>query len=202
MAQSYPDPLVRLISALSHLPGIGPKTAQRIAFYLVKTPREEVGELVAALEGIKQKIRFCQVCGFYSEGPLCTICSDQGRDRSVICVVEQPQDVLAVEKSSFRGLYHVLHGVISPLLGAGPEEVALDQLVFRVREGNIKEVILATNPSVDGEATALFIARKLKVFPVRITMIARGLPLGGDLEFADEATLLQAFEGRRELHLD
>jgi recombination protein RecR len=201
LAESYPEALSRLISAFSRLPGIGPKTAQRLAFYLVKSPSLEVEELLSSLQEVKEKIHFCSVCGFYTEEDRCKICENPQRDRSVVCVVERPQDVLAIEKTGFRGLYHVLQGIISPLSGIGPEKIKIKELLERVSQGEIKEVILAISPSVDGEATALYLAQKLSSFPVLVTLIARGLPSGGDLEFADEVTLQEALEGRRRISL-
>ncbi|MGQ9472900.1 MAG: recombination mediator RecR [Candidatus Caldatribacteriaceae bacterium] len=196
--KEYPEALGRIVAAFSRLPGIGPKTAQRLAFYLIKSKEEELEELLSALAGIKN-IGFCSLCGFYSTKNICHICEDTERDQKTICVVERPQDVIALEKTNFRGVYHVLQGVLSPLLGIGPNDLRIKELVHRVAESNVREVILALNPSVDGEATALFIAEKLQGFPVKVTLIARGLPSGGDLEFADEVTLSQALEGRREL---
>jgi recombination protein RecR len=198
LKEAYPEALGRLILAFAKLPGIGPKTAQRLAFYLTKSKGEDLEELLAALQGIKN-IGFCSICGFYSEHEVCRICEDTERDREVICVVERPQDIIALEKAGFRGVYHVLQGVLSPLLGIGPDDLRIKELLQRVAQGGAREVILAINPSVDGEATALFIAEKLRDFPVKVTLIARGLPSGGDLEFADEVTLSQALEGRREL---
>ena len=194
----YPEALGRLIFAFSRLPGIGPKTAQRLAFYLAKSKGGELEELITSLQGI-QRIGFCSICGFYSEGEICTICKDEERDRGMICVVERPQDIIALEKAGFRGTYHVLQGVLSPLAGVGPDDLRIRELLQRVTQGGVREVILAINPSVDGEATALFLAEKLRSSPLKITLIARGLPSGGDLEFADEITLSQALEGRREL---
>lgn len=198
MKETYPEALGRLVAAFSRLPGIGPKTAQRLAFYLIKSKGEDLEELLASLQGIKAVV-FCSICGFYSQKETCQICDDPERDRGVICVVERPQDVIALEKAGFRGVYHVLHGVLSPLLGVGPDDLRIKELLQRVAQGGVREVILALNPSVDGEATVLFIAERLRSFPVRVTLIARGLPSGGDLEFADEITLSQALEGRREL---
>ncbi len=198
MSEAYPESLRRLVAAFSRLPGIGPKTAQRLAFYLIKEKGENLEELLLALAGIKD-IGFCSICGFYSESEMCQICQDGERDRGVICVVERPQDVIALEKANFKGLYHVLHGVLSPLLGIGPDELRIKELLERLSRGGIREVILAINPSIDGEATALFIAEKLRNLAVKVTLIARGLPSGGDLEFADEVTLSQALEGRREV---
>uniref|UniRef100_A0A7V4DHG7 Recombination protein RecR n=1 Tax=Candidatus Caldatribacterium californiense TaxID=1454726 RepID=A0A7V4DHG7_9BACT len=201
MQDAYPESLDRVIRALSRLPGIGPKTAQRLAFYLVKSPSGELEELLRALEDMRRKIRFCKRCGFFSEEDLCRICQDASRDAHTLCVVERPQDVFALERAGFRGRYHVLQGVLSPISGIGPEDIRIPQLFERIQKEHIEEVILALNPSVDGEATALFLAQKLGAFPVKVTLIARGLPSGGDLEFADEVTLAQALEGRREIRV-
>jgi len=199
--EAYPESLDRVIRALSKLPGIGPKTAQRLAFYLVKSPSGELEELLRALEDMRRRIRFCARCGFFSEEELCRICQDASRDTHILCVVERPQDVFALERAGFRGRYHVLQGVLSPLSGIGPEDIRIPELFQRIREEMVREVILALNPSVDGEATALYLAQKLSAFPVKVTLIARGLPSGGDLEFADEVTLAQALEGRREIRI-
>lgn len=202
MQESYPESLGRAIRVLQRLPGIGPKTAQRLAFYLVKSPSGELEELLEALKDMREKVRFCKQCGFFSEEELCHICQDSTRDKSTICVVERPQDIFALERAGFRGQYHVLGGVLSPLSGIGPEDIRIPQLFERVKGELVKEVILALNPSVDGEATALFLAQKLGAFPLKVTLIARGLPSGGDLEFADEVTLTQALEGRREIRIE
>ncbi|HSV32457.1 MAG TPA: recombination mediator RecR [Atribacteraceae bacterium] len=202
MVDSYPDALKRLVSALSRLPGVGPKTAQRLAFFLIKSSPSEVEELVDSLRDISMKVHLCEICGYYTDETRCAICRDSTRDKTVICVVEKPQDVLVIEKTGYRGVYHVLQGAISPLSGVSPEDLTIDRLLARLHGDNrqfVQEVILATNPSLDGEATALFIARKLKPLSIRTTLIARGLPLGGDLEFTDEITLSQALEGRREI---
>lgn len=202
MSDSYPEALKNLIASFSRLPGIGPKTAQRLSFFLIKSSPEEIEGLINSLIQVKQKIHFCSRCGFYADNELCSICQDLNRESKTLCVVERPQDVLSIEKTGYRGLYHVLQGVLSPLSGIGPEDLTIDQLMKRIETENFKEIILATNPSLDGEATAYFIARKLRSFSVRITMIARGLPLGGDLEYADEITLAQAFEGRRDIQIN
>ncbi|MBC7217172.1 MAG: recombination protein RecR [Candidatus Caldatribacterium sp.] len=199
MQEAYPESLDRVIRALSKLPGIGPKTAQRLAFYLVKSPSGELEELLRALEDMRRRIRFCKKCGFFSEEELCRICQDPSRETHTLCVVERPQDIFALERAGFRGRYHVLQGVLSPLSGIGPQDIRIPELFERIQEEAVKEVILALNPSVDGEATALYLAQKLSTFPVKVTLIARGLPSGGDLEFADEVTLAQALEGRREI---
>jgi len=202
LSNSYPEALKNLIASFSRLPGIGPKTAQRLSFFLIKSSPEEIEGLINSLTEVKEKIHFCSRCGFYAEDELCSICQDSNRESTILCVVERPQDVLSIEKTGYRGLYHVLQGVLSPLTGVGPEDLTISQLMKRVETEKFREVILGTNPSLDGEATAYFIARKLRSYPIRITMIARGLPLGGDLEFADDITLTQAFEGRRDIHLD
>ncbi|HHT09793.1 MAG TPA: recombination mediator RecR [Atribacter sp.] len=202
MSDSYPEALKNLIASFSRLPGVGPKTAQRLSFFLIKSLPDEIEGLINSLTEVKQKIHFCSRCGFYTENELCSICQDSTRESTILCVVERPQDVLSIEKTGYRGLYHVLQGVLSPLSGVGPEDLTINQLMKRIETEKFKEVILATNPSLDGEATAYFIARKLRSFSIRVTMIARGLPLGGDMEFADEITLTQAFEGRRDVHID
>lgn len=196
----YPPSLTRLIDCLVRLPGIGPKTAQRLAFYLLKVPREEAGGLAEAIVELKEKMRTCPVCFNISEEALCAICRDPTRDPGVVCVVEEPNDLLAIEKTrGFRGVYHVLEGALSPLEGRGPDQIRGKALLERVEAGRMREVILATNPNVEGEATALYLTRLLKGSGVRVTRIARGLPMGGDLEYADEVTLTRALEGRREV---
>ncbi|MFB3817927.1 MAG: recombination mediator RecR [Candidatus Methylomirabilales bacterium] len=195
-----PGPLATLIEQLVRLPGIGPKSAQRLAFHLLKVPREEAAALAEAVLGLKDKIRTCAQCGNISEEELCGICRDPRREATLLCVVEEVNDLLAIEKTrEFRGLYHVLGGSLSPLDGRGPEQIRGKELLQRLEAGVIREVILATNPNVEGEATALYLLRLLKAHPVRVTRIARGLPMGGDLEYADEATLARALEGRREI---
>ena len=192
--------LERLVSELKKLPGIGAKSATRIAFYLLRAPKEEVEALGALMGDLKEKVRLCSRCGNYTEEELCAICSDAKRDASLVCVVEQPGDVALIEEtSSYRGLYHVLHGVLSPLEGVRPEALRIDDLVARVRSGEIREVILATNPTVEGDATAFYIAGMLKKSPVAVTRIARGVPVGGEIEFADQVTLARALEGRSKL---
>lgn len=193
----YPQPLSDLIVAFSRLPGIGPKTAGRLAFYLLQHSEDaqELAQTIgAALENIKQ----CTICGNYTEADPCKICSGERRDKSLLCIVEQPRDVVALEKTGeYRGMYHVLHGVLSPMEGVGPDHLNLSGLFGRL-EG-ICEVVLAVNPTVEGEATALYIAKLLKPFGVKVTRIAHGLPVGGDLEYADEVTIARALEGRRQL---
>lgn len=195
-----PGALAALIEQLVRLPGIGPKSAQRLAFHLLKVPREEAAALADAVLGLKDRIRTCGQCGNISEEELCGICRDPRRDAALLCVVEEVNDLLAIEKTrEFRGLYHVLGGSLSPLDGRGPEQIRGKELLQRLETGAIREVILATNPNVEGEATALYLLRLLKQHPVTVTRIARGLPMGGDLEYADEATLARALEGRREI---
>ncbi len=197
---SLPLSLKNLIEELEKLPGVGPKTAQRLAYYLLQRPDDEVKNLARVLTEAVEKVVFCSLCFNFAEGELCEICRDQGRDKSIICVVEEPKDVLAIEKTrQFKGVYHVLHGSISPLEGKGPEDLRLTELLERVKKGNIKEVILATNPNLEGETTALYLARLLKAFDVKTTRLASGLPHGSDLDFADEITLGRALEGRLEI---
>jgi recombination protein RecR len=195
-----PSALSGLIEQLVRLPGIGPKSAQRLAFHLLKVPREEAATLAEAVLALKDKTRICRQCFNIGDDEVCGICQDPRRDRSLLCVVEEVNDLLAVEKTrEFPGLYHVLGGTLSPLDGRGPDQIRGRELVARLDGGEIREVILATNPNVEGEATALYLLRLLKGLPVKVTRIARGLPMGGDLEYADEATLARALEGRREL---
>jgi recombination protein RecR len=196
----YPEPVARLIDALQRLPGIGPKTAQRLTFYLLKRPAGEVRELGEALVAMKEKITYCRVCFNVTDEDPCRICSDARRDQDVICVVEEPNDLLAMERTGeFKGRYHVLLGALSPLDGIGPDDLKVRELLLRLESGEAREIILATNPNVEGEATALYLARLLRPLGVRITRIARGLPVGGDLEYADQVTLSKALEGRREI---
>ena len=190
----------QLIEELSRLPGIGRKTASRLTFYLLKQPRESASRLSEAILQVKDRISFCETCGNIAEGQTCTHCLDPRRDDSIICVVEEPSDIHVIEKSGgFRGRYHVLHGRLSPLDGVGPEALTVARLIERVREGGVEEVILATNPDVEGEATALYLRRALGPLDVRVTRIARGIPMGGSLEFLDEMTVGEALAGRREL---
>ena len=196
----YAGPVQTLIDELGRLPGVGPKSAQRIAFHLLKLPVEDATRLAQAITEAKERVRFCRRCFNVSEGEECGICSDARRDPSVLCVVEDPRDVVAVEKTQeFRGRYHVLHGAISPIEGIGPEQLRVKELLARLEPEGIEEVILCTNPTIEGEATAMYLARLLKPLGVRATRIASGLPVGGDLEYADELTLGRALEGRREL---
>ncbi|WP_376791663.1 recombination mediator RecR [Thermoflexus sp.] len=195
-----PPPIARLIEALVKLPGIGPKTASRLAFYLLRAPDEEVMALAEALRELKQQTRLCEVCFNITDESPCAICRDGRRDHGLICVVEEPIDVLAIERTGeYSGVYHVLHGVISPMDGIGPEHLRIRELVDRVRRDAPREVILATNPSLEGENTAVYIHRLLTPMGVRVTRLARGLPVGGDLEYADEITLVRALQGRQEM---
>src|SRR5207302_10062511 len=183
---------------LGRLPGIGPKTAQRLSFYILRAPRESVDRLATALVEVKARIRFCDDCFFIAEGERCTICLSSRRDRSVLCVVEEPLDVLAIERTAeYHGLYHVLHGVISPIDGIGPDDIHVPELLDRVREGEVREVIIATYADIEGEATAVYLHRALAPLGVEVTRPAHGLPVGGDLEYADEVTLARALSGRR-----
>ena len=196
----YAAPVERLIEQLCRLPGIGPKSASRLAFHLLSVPRSDAVELARAIVELKDKVRFCSICFNISEGEVCSICSDPRRDESLLCVVEEPRDVTAVERTGrFRGRYHVLGGAISPIDGVGPEELRLEELVRRLRTGESSEVIVATNPNAEGEATALYLAQLIRPLGIRVTRIASGLPVGGDLEYADEITLGRAMEGRTEL---
>lgn len=196
----YAKPLNRLISELSKLPGIGGKTAQRLAFHILSLSETEAKDLANAITEAKTSMHYCKVCGNLTDKETCDICLDATRDKSVICVVESPRDVLAMERvREFSGLYHVLNGAISPMEGIGPEDINLRSLIVRLQESNVKEVILATNPTIEGEATAMYIAKLVKPAGIKVTRIAHGLPVGGDLEYADEVTLQKAMEGRREL---
>jgi len=194
-----PDPLVRLIEELQRLPGIGPKGAQRLAFHILKTPREQADRLVDAVRDVKERVTYCSICSNITDADPCAYCRDADRDRRVICVVEEPQNVAAIEKTrEFKGVYHVLMGAISPLQGIGPDDLKIKSLLGRVTNGVI-EVILATNPNVEGEATAIYLARLLKPLGVRVTRIAMGVPVGSDLDYADEITMHKSLEGRREV---
>src|SRR5690554_5284468 len=190
----------KLIAELSKLPGIGPKSAQRLAFHLFECSREEVLRLASAMVEAKEKLNFCRICGHLTEKTPCKICRDEARDHKLLCVVEEPRDVIALEKTrEYRGLYHVLHGALSPLEGIGPEELTVSQLLERLQTGEINEVILACDPDMEGEATALYLAKIIKPLRIKVTRLARGLPIGGDLEYIDEVTLGKAIEGRQEL---
>ncbi|MDP2718416.1 MAG: recombination mediator RecR [Dehalococcoidia bacterium] len=193
------EPVARLIGEFNKLPGVGPKTAQRFTYFLLKQPEEEVRALAEALLAIKDSIITCSSCQNLVETDPCPFCSSSERDSSRICVVEEPMDILALERSrGYKGLYHVLHGAISPMDGIGPEELKIKELIQRLQKGEVEEVILATNPNLEGEATAMYLYRLMTPFGVRVTRLARGLPMGGDLEYADEVTLMQALEGRRQ----
>jgi len=195
----YPAPLSRLIDELRALPGIGPKSAQRIAFHLLKGSREDAQRLSAAVAELLEQIRSCSVCNAVTDGEVCAICADAGRSDRVICVVEEPHNLLVVERTrDFKGRYHVLQGALSPLEGIGPDDLKIEGLLQRVRGGGVEEVILATSPTIEGEATAVYVARVLKPLGVRVTRIAMGVPVGSDLEWADEVTMSKALEGRRE----
>ena len=196
---SLPDPLLRLIEEFQRLPGIGPKGAQRLAFHILKTPREQTDRLADALREVKERVTYCSVCNNITDADPCTYCSNSERNHHVICVVEEPQSVSAVERSrEFRGVYHVLMGALSPLQGIGPDDLKIKSLLSRVGNG-VTEIILATNPNVEGEATAIYLARLLKPLGVKVTRIAMGVPVGSDLEYADEVTMHKALEGRREV---
>lgn len=200
MSMYYPPPVAKLIDELTRLPGIGPKTAQRLAFHILALPGENVASLAGALLEAKEKTVYCSVCQNISDRDPCPLCRSGDRDASMICVVQEPRDVVAMERTrEYHGLYHVLHGAVSPLEGIGPEDIKVRELLLRMGSGAVKEVILATNPNIEGEATAMYIARLLKPMGIRVTRIARGLPVGGDLEYADEVTLTKALEGRREI---
>jgi len=196
---SLPEPLIRLIEELQRLPGIGPKGAQRLAFHILKTPRQQADRLVDAVREVKERVTYCSVCNNITDADPCVFCSSDARDRDLICVVEEPQNVMAIEKTrDFKGVYHVLMGAISPLEGIGPDDLKIKGLIARVGNG-VREIILATNPTVEGEATAIYLARLLKPLGVRVTRIAMGVPVGSDLEYADEVTMTKALEGRREV---
>lgn len=193
-------PIQALVDELSRLPGIGPKSAQRLAFHIVKSPAQDAKRLAEAVLQAKERVRFCRECFGVAEGDLCRLCADPTRDRTVICVVEEPKDLSAVEKSgAMRGRYHVLGGAISPMDGVGPDDLRIQELLDRVGRDGVTEVILATNPNLEGNATAMYVAGLLKPLGVKVTRLASGLPVGGDLEYADEVTLGQALEGRREM---
>ncbi len=196
----YAPPIARLIEELTKLPGIGPKSAQRLAFWLLKAPDDDARQLAQAIVDAKQKVTYCSVCYNLTDEDPCAICQAPRRDQSIICVVEDPRDVVAMERTrDFRGLYHVLQGAISPMEGIGPDEIRIKELLSRLQDGQVKEVIVATNSSVEGEATAMYLARLIKPSGILVTRIAHGLPVGGDLEYADEVTLSKALEGRRQM---
>jgi recombination protein RecR len=196
----FPEPISRLVEQFMKLPGIGPKTATRLAFHVLSMSDKDVVEFATALQDVKRKLTECEVCCNITEESPCSICRDPSRDDKSLCVVQDAKDVAAMEKThEFHGRYHVLHGAISPMEGIGPNDIRIKELVQRVGNSNIEEVIVATNPNVEGEATAMYIARLLKPFPITVTRIAHGLPVGGDLEYADEVTLAKALEGRRRI---
>jgi recombination protein RecR len=195
-----PAPVARLIDAFHKLPGIGPKSAQRLTYHMLRIPPEEALALAQAIIELKEKTVLCSICQNVTENDPCNVCGDDSRDRSLICVVEEPLDILAVERTGgFHGLYHVLHGVISPMDGVGPEDLKVNELLARLRGGSVTEVIMATNPNLEGEATSMYISRLLTPMEIRVTRLARGLPMGSDLEYADEVTLSRALENRQDV---
>jgi recombination protein RecR len=197
---SLPEPLARLVDELRRLPGIGQKSAQRLAFHVLKSPGDEVERLADALRDVKARVAHCSVCSHITDADPCAFCTAPDRDRRLICVVEEPQNVEAIEKTRhFNGLYHVLMGALSPLQGVGPDDLRIKGLLARVAEGGVEEIVLATNPTVEGEATAIYLARLLKPLGARVTRIAMGVPVGSDLEYADEITVGKAMDGRREM---
>ena len=194
------EAIARLVNQLSKLPGVGRKTAQRLAYHIIALPEDQVRELAVAIFNGKKQIHFCPICGNYTDTDPCPICADSSRRRDIVCVVRDPRDVNALERMrEYDGLYHVLHGVISPMDGVGPDDIRIRELMTRLASGEIREVVLATNPDVEGEATAAYISRLIKPMGVKVTRIAHGVPIGGELEYTDEVTLLRAFEGRTEL---
>lgn len=200
MSKAIPEPVTRLVEAFSRLPGIGPKTASRLTYYLLRAPDEVTRKLADALSDLKEQTRFCSVCHNITVGDPCPICSDIRRDHRLIAVVEEPLDVLAIERTgAFDGLYHVLHGAISPVNGVGPDDLKIRELVARVGKGEVLEIIIATNPGLEGDATAMFIQKELRGRGVKITRLARGLPVGGDIEYVDAVTLSRALQGRSDL---
>jgi recombination protein RecR len=197
---ALPPPLQNLIDQFKRLPGVGAKSAQRLAFHVLKTPREDAERLCDAIRDVKDRVTYCSACSNITDVDPCAFCADEARDRRVICVVEEPQNVNVVEKSGgFRGVYHVLLGALSPLQGVGPDDLKIKDLLTRIDSGGVEEIILATNPTVEGEATAIYLARLLKPLGLRVTRIATGIPVGSDLEYADELTMGKAMEGRREV---
>ena len=197
---NYPKPLNRLVTELGKLPGIGRQTAQRLAFHILSMPESETVQLTQAITRAKQDMKFCSICGNLTDTDPCAICSDPKREADVICVVEDSRDVIAMEKiKEYHGLYHVLQGAISPMKGIGPDDINLRSLIVRLQESDVKELIIATNPNIEGEATAMYIGKLIKPSGIKVSRIAHGIPVGGDLEYADEETLLKAMEGRRTL---
>lgn len=196
----YPEPIAKLVDSFMKLPGIGPKTAVRLAFFVLEMNEDDVFEFAQNLVHVKRDLVYCSVCHNITDRDPCTICEDTGRDHSIICVVQDPKDVMAMEKmKDYNGLYHILHGAISPMDGIGPEDIKVPELIKRLQDDTVQELILATNPNIEGEATAAYIARLVKPVGIKTSRIAHGLPVGGDLEYADEVTLSRALEGRREL---
>lgn len=196
----YPEPLAKLIDAFSRLPGIGPKTAGRLAFHVLRMKEDDVTDFAKALINVKRNLHYCSICCNITDTDPCRICQDKSRDVSTICVVQEPKDLVAMERTKeYNGYYHVLHGAISPMEGIGPDEIRIADLLKRLSDERIQELILATNPNIEGEATAMYLSRLVKPFGLKVTRIAHGLPVGGDLEYADEVTLTKALEGRREL---
>ncbi|WP_166826828.1 recombination mediator RecR [Brevibacterium limosum] len=200
MSAVYEGALQDLVEEFGKLPGIGPKSAQRLAFHILQTDTQDVNALAQALTDVKKRVRFCEICGNVSEEAECTVCQDPRRDRSMICVVEEPKDVVAIERTrEYRGLYHVLGGAIDPMAGVGPDNLRIKELMTRLQDGEVKETVIATDPNLEGEATATYLVRLLGSIGVTVTRLASGLPVGGDLEYADEVTLGRAFSGRREI---
>lgn len=196
----YPEPIAKLIDAFSRLPGVGPKTAGRLAFHVLRMKEDDVLDFAKSLVSVKRNLHYCSVCCNITDVDPCRLCQDKTRDQSVICVVQEPKDLVALERmKEFRGCYHVLHGAISPMEGIGPDEIRIAELLKRLGDDTVQELILAMNPNVEGEATTIYISKLVKPFGLRVTRIAHGLPVGGDLEYADEVTLSKALEGRREL---
>lgn len=200
MSKAIPEPITKLIQSLSRLPGIGPKTASRLAYFMLRAPDDVLENLVAALQSVKANTMFCSTCWNITSSNPCPICADEERDQRTLAVVEEPMDLLAIERTGiYRGLYHVLHGSISPVNGIGPDNLKIRELVARVTQHSIVEVIIATNPGLEGDATAMYIQRELRLAPVKVTRLARGLPSGGDIEYVDTVTLSRALQGRNEL---
>ena len=194
------EPVARLIEALHKLPGIGPKSAQRLAYYILQADQQQIRDLAEAISAVKAKVSLCSICWNISDADTCHICRDSRRDASLVCVVEKPMDILPLERTrAYRGVYHALHGTIAPSEGIGPDQLKVKELLFRLRTGGVREVILATNPNVEGEATALYLQRLISPLGIKISRLARGLPFGADLEYTDEVTLTSALEGRQEL---
>lgn len=197
----YPEALAKLIDAFTRLPGIGPKTAGRLAFHVLRMKEEDVTDFAKALVNVKRNLHYCSVCCNITDIDPCRICMDKSRDPAIICVIQEPKDLVAIERTrEFRGYYHVLHGAISPMEGIGPDEIYVAELLKRLGDETVQELIMATNPNIEGEATAMYLSRLIKPFGIKVTRIAHGLPVGGDMEYADEVTLTKALEGRRELN--